>query len=47
MDLVLHDLKVPATEDFFKDIKKLWKAIYQREIHQAINDKTQADMVQR
>ena len=28
IDLVLRDLKVPATEDFLKGIKKLWKTIY-------------------
>ena len=47
MDLVLCDLKVPATEDFMKDIKKLWKIIYQREAHQAIQDKNQADSMLR
>ena len=41
MDLVLHDLKVPATEDFLKDIKKLWSTIYLRETHQAIKDKVE------
>ena len=43
MDLVIYDLKVPATEDFLKDIKKLWKTIYQRETHQAIQNKTKSD----
>ena len=43
MDLVLHDLKVPAAEDFLKDIKKLWSTISQRESHQAIKDKIQTD----
>ena len=42
MDLALHDVKVPATEDFLKDIKKLWNTIYQRESRQDIEDKTQA-----
>ena len=43
MDQVLYDLKVPATEDFLRDIKKLWSTIYQRETHQAIKGKTRAD----
>ena len=43
MDLVLCDLKVPATEDFLKDIKKLQSTIYQRENHQATKDETQAN----
>ena len=47
MDLVLHNLKVPTTEDFLKDIKKLWKTIYQWKTQQAMQDKTQADKVQR
>ena len=37
MDLALHDIKVPAAEDFLKDIKNLWNTIYQRENHQAIS----------
>ena len=45
MDLALHDVKVLATEDILKDIKKLWSTIHQRESHQAIRDKTQADKV--
>ena len=47
MDLVLYNLKVPTAENFLKDIKKLWKTIYQRETQQAMQDKTQADKVQR
>ena len=43
MDLMLCDLKVPVTEDFLKDIKKLWNTTYQSDSHQAIQDKTQAD----
>ena len=45
MDLVLYNLKMPAIKDFLKNIKKLWSTIYQRETHQAVKDKTQADMV--
>ena len=44
MDLVLYDLKVPATGDFLKDIKKLWKTIYQKETYQAKKNKTRANM---
>ena len=45
MDLVIHDLKVLATKGFLKGIKKLWKTIYQRETHQAIEEKTKTDKV--
>ena len=45
MDLVLYDLKLPATKDFLRYIKKLYSTIYQREIQQAIKDKTRADVV--
>ena len=47
MDLVLHDLKVPAAEDSLKDIKKLCSTMYQRESHQAIKDKNQANKARR
>ena len=43
MDLALLDVKLPETEEFLKEIKKLWITIYQRESQQAIKDKTQAD----
>ena len=44
MDLVLYNLKVSATEDFPKDIKKkLCGTIYQRESHQAIKKKFRAN----
>ena len=43
MDLILHDFKLPAGEDFLKDTKKLWSTIYQRESYQAIKDKNQAE----
>ena len=46
MDLVLCDLKVSATKDFLKRIKKLWSTIYQRETHQAMKDEIRADKVQ-
>ena len=47
MDLALHDLKVPAAEDFLKDTKKLWSTIYQRDSHQAIKDKSRANKARR
>ena len=47
MDLILHNLKVPATEDFLKDIKKLWNTIHQRETQQDIQDKSRASKAQR
>ena len=44
-DLVLYNLKVPVTENFLRDIKKLKITIYQRKTHQAIEDKTWPEKV--
>ena len=46
MNLAFHDLKVPETENFLRDSKKLWSTIYQTENHQAIKNVTRADMAQ-
>ena len=47
MELLLYNSNIPATEDFLKNIKRLWRNICQRESHQAIKDKTQAGKAQK